>query len=190
MKTSMRKLIPVVMIATSLIYGCKKDEDEVPTPKPPTNEEEVITTMTLYFTDSANSSNVVSATYKDPDGDGGNTYTKFDSIKLKANTTYYTKVVLLNETATPADSISNEVLEEANDHLFIYTVSGVNANITITDTDSNSPALPIGLQSKWKTGAASNGTIQVVLKHQPGVKNGTATPGETDIDLTFKAVVQ
>jgi hypothetical protein len=48
----------------------------------------------------------------------------------------------------------------------------------------------VGLQSQWTTGNAENGTTQIVLKHQPDVKDGTCAPGETDIDVTFVTEVQ
>ncbi|MBL7890085.1 MAG: hypothetical protein JNL24_11045 [Bacteroidia bacterium] len=191
MKNQIKHFVLAMIIAGSIFTGCKKDEDTVPTPPAPTNEGEVLTTFTLYFTDSANSANVVSATFRDPDGDGGNPFTQFDSIHLQANKTYYAQVVILNETASPADSISNEILEEANDHLFFYTVTGANAAVTITDLDTNTPTpLPLGLQTKWRTGAVSMGSTQIILKHQPGVKDGTFTPGSTDIDLTFQTEIQ
>jgi len=191
MKAIIKRVTLIATIAVFIFTGCKKDDNPTPeTPPPPANEEEVITTFTLYFTDSANSSNVVSATFRDPDGEGGNPYTQFDTIHLMPNTTYYSQVVVLNETAVPADSISNEILEEANDHLFFYTVSGANATITITDLDSNSPTpLPIGLQTKWRTGNVSMGSTQIILKHQPGIKDGTFAPGSTDIDLTFQTKI-
>ncbi|MBL7882782.1 MAG: hypothetical protein JNL69_01835 [Bacteroidia bacterium] len=184
----MKKLAFIATVVTLIFTGCKKDDSPTPEIPPPlANEEEVITTFTLYFTDSANVSNVISATFRDPDGDGGNPYTQFDTIHLMSNTTYYTQVVVLNETAVPADSISNEILEEANDHLFFYNVTGANATVTITDLDSNTPTpLPIGLQTKWRTGNVSSGTTQIILKHQPGIKDGTFAPGSTDIDLTFQ----
>ena len=190
MKTKMKTIALSAVFSAALFTGCKKDKDPIPDPPPPVNEEEIITTFTLYFTDSANTSNVVSAAFRDPDGDGGNPYTEFDTIKLMPNKTYYAQVIILNETKSPADSISNEVEEEANDHLFIYTSIGTNTTITITDTDANTPPLSLGLASKWKTGSAAMGTTRIVLKHQPGMKDGTAAPGSTDIDLLFHTKIQ
>jgi hypothetical protein len=63
-----------------------------------------------------------------------------------------------------------------------------NINVTITDKDGNN--LPVGLESLWTTGAASSGAINVVLRHQPGVKDGTETPGDTDIDVVFPVNIQ
>ncbi|MCB0819731.1 MAG: hypothetical protein KDC13_03840 [Bacteroidetes bacterium] len=168
--------------------GCKKDEDPVDKPKPIINEEEVITTMKLIFTDSADASNIKMATFRDPDGDGGATYDIFDDIVLEANKTWYTNIILLNETASPVDTISNEVEEEKNDHRFCYTPTGTSASVTILDFDDNGYAL--GLQSKWITGAAGNGAMQIELRHQPGIKDGSCSPGATDIDVNFPVVIQ
>ena len=188
MKKQMTKMLLAGIVLASLITGCKKDDDLVPVPQPVVNEPEVITTMKLTFIDSSNTSNIMYATFRDPDGDGGASYDIFDTIKLQPNKTWYTSIILLNETASPVDTISNEVLEEANDHIFCFSPAGTSATVMITDLDGNS--LPIGLQSKWKTAGVGNGTIQVELRHQPGVKNGTCTPGETDISINFQVKIQ
>jgi hypothetical protein len=191
MKKTIKKLTFLGIIATSVFTGCKKDKDEVPTPPPIVNEGEVITTFKLTFVDSAGLAPTVTAQYRDPDGDGGNDAVQFDTINLLPNTTYFASVLILDETKSPADTISNEIEEEANDHLFIYTPASADVTVTITDVDTNTPTpLPLGLQTKWKTMAASTGTVQIVLRHQPDVKDGTYAPGETDIDLTFQVVIQ
>jgi len=73
------------------------------------------------------------------------------------------------------------------DHLFCFTPSGANVSITRTDSDG---VYELGLQSQWITGAASDGTTQIVLKHQPGIKDGSCSPGETDIELNFNTKIQ
>lgn len=179
-----------IVLGMLAISGCKKDDDIVETPPPVQNEGEVITTMRLIATDSATNTVAGTFTFRDPDGSGGAGPDIFDTIRLAANKTYNVQLVLLNETVTPADSISNEVLAEANDHMFFFHYSGAAITQSYLDQDTNTPPLGIGLQTKWKTGAASAGTSQVILKHQPGVKDGTETPGETDIDITFQTVIQ
>lgn len=187
MKNIYKTLLMAGMI-TAAISGCKKDDDLVPVPPPVENEGEVITKMTLTFVDSAGVQPTVSATFSDPDGDGGNAPTVFDTISLAASTTYNVSILLLNETVSPADTISNEVLEEDHEHLFCFTPSGVTVTITRTDSDGT---YEVGLQSKWVTGTASNGTVKVVLKHQPdGLKDGTCTPGDTDIEVDFATKIQ
>jgi hypothetical protein len=87
------------------------------------------------------------------------------------------------------EDLTEEIEEEANEHLFVFKPTGVNLSIAITDFDTNSPALPIGLKSKWRTGATGNGNLQLILKHQPDSKNGTEAPGDTDIDLNFTTTI-
>jgi hypothetical protein len=189
MKKIIFKLTGVALIATIFITGCKKDDDNVEEPVD-TNTSEVMTTLKLTFVDSAGVAPNVIAQYRDPDGDGGNSPVQFDEIRLLANKTYFATVVIQDETKSPIVTISDEVIEESNDHLFFYTPTNVNATVSITDQDSNTPPLPLGINTKWRTQAVSSGTVRVVLRHQPGVKDGTYAPGETDIDLTFQAVVE
>lgn len=186
MKTtkSITELLFALLIISTLITACGEDNP------PPVNEEELITTLTLTFTDSTNTANVITTTFRDPDGDGGNAPTQFDTIRLEAGKTYFTEITLLDESKTPAENISDEVLEEANEHQFFFHASGANLTITYEDLDTNSPPLPIGLNTKWVTGTASIGTTQVILKHQPDVKNGTEAPGETDVELDFITEIQ
>jgi hypothetical protein len=60
--------------------------------------------------------------------------------------------------------------------------------VAITDKDSKN--LPVGLESTWTTGTSANGALQIILRHQPGVKNGTESPGNTDLDVTFQVKLQ
>lgn len=184
-----QSLFLIAFAAVSFIsFGCNRDKDDPENPDPD-NEVEVITTLTLTLTDAANTSNVVVATFKDPDGDGGGAPTQFDNIELDENTTYNVSITLLNE-SDPSDveNISDEVLEEADEHLFCFAVTDANTSITKTDVDSNN--LPVGLESVWETGAASTGMVKVWLKHQPDVKDGSCSPGDTDIEVEFDLVVQ
>lgn len=188
MKKRTNTLMAIAFAAAAIWTGCKKDDDTVTDPPPPGNEEEVITTMKLTFVDSSNTANIKYATFRDPDGDGGLSYDIFDTIKLDANKTWITTILLLNESGNPIDTISNEVLDEGADHLFCFSPTGTSATVIKTDLDNN--GLPIGLQSKWYTTVAGNGTMQVELKHQPGVKNGSCSVGDTDISVDFKVKVQ
>ncbi|MCC7454091.1 MAG: hypothetical protein IT222_07995 [Crocinitomix sp.] len=188
MKTKMINTIFLGLTLAVALIGCKKDDDLVPLPNPIVNEQELITTMKLTLIDSSDAANIRTATFRDPDGDGGVSYDLFDTIRLEPAKTWYVSILLLNETAAPIDTISNEVLEEANDHLICFSPGGNSATVLITDVDGNS--FPIGLQSKWKTTSSGLGTMQIELKHQPGIKNGTCGVGETDIDILFPVKIQ
>lgn len=174
----------ITAIITLIIFGaasCKRTNPVNP------NDEELITTCKILFVDSAGVQPSVTATYADYDGDGGNPPSIFDTIKLKPNTTYLASILLLDNTKSPVDTVSNEILEEDDEHLFCYTISGANCTVQRTDSDGS---YEVGLQTKWKTTSTSTGTAQVVLKHQPDVKNGSCAPGETDIDITYQLRIQ
>lgn len=181
--------IGMLLLLFVALAACKKEEkDTVENPTNP-NEEELITTFKITFTDLAGVQPDVEAQFVDLDGPGGNDPTIFDTIHLQAQTTYVAHITLLNESANPVEDITEEVEEEGVDHLFCFAMSGgLNATVNLTDTDNN--GLPIGLTSEWSIGAASEGTATIRLRHQPGVKDGTCDPGETDIELDFHTIIQ
>lgn len=169
-----------------LIAGCSKDEQNVT----PTDDNEAITTATLTLTNKASPTESVTATVENL-----NTTADFSkaALNLKANTTYTGAITLLDKTKTPTLDATQEIREKLNEHLFVYTPTPANLlTITLTDKDTN-PApgpYPVGLTIELKTGAAGTGKLNVVLRHQPGSKNGTATPGTSDLDTNFTVVVQ
>jgi hypothetical protein len=183
-----KNLLLLATLSAIVFASCQKDDVENPDDN---NESELITTITLAFTDSANTTNVQYFTFKDPDGEGGNGPTQFDTIRLQANTTYFTSITLLDESGTETDTISNEVLEEGVDHQFFFSTAGALATITYTDADDNGN--PIGLQTKWAIGNIGTGTATVILKHQPDLKApapGNQTLGETDVEVDFVFVIE
>lgn len=174
------------LLATLLLVSCGDD------PEPP-NEEELITTLTVTLTPTGG--DPITMTFKDLDGEGAGVpqyiYSSGgDAAVLSASTTYTAEITLLNESVTPAENITEEVEEEADEHLFCFTVSG-GANIDYSYADEDDNGLDVGLTTNWETGAASTGTITIVLRHQPGTKTGACPgPGETDIEVTFNVAIQ
>jgi hypothetical protein len=186
MRTKYKFLICASVIALA-VSSCKKDDNDVTNPTNP-NEEELITTMQVILTDSANTTNSWTFVYEDLDGDGGNLPVA-DTIHLEQNKTYYARIVLLDKTKTPVDTISNEVEEEQDDHLFVFEPHNPTLSVEITDKDHHN--LPIGLESIWKTfSSPDNAHIHIRLKHQPGIKTGDPNLGETDIEAEFGVVIQ
>ena len=191
MKRRMFKPFMLALGALSLVVvSCKKDEVKPAEPTPP-NENELITTLELKFSGKGVIGNDTTfvVTFNDPDGDGGNAPTQFETIHLLKNSTYKVEVTLLDKSKTPAETISNEVLAEANDHLFFYSSNPTGlVDVLITDKDSNGKNL--GLKSTWTTTNAGSGKVKVKLMHQPGVKDGTSATGDTDIEVDFQVNVK
>jgi hypothetical protein len=214
MNSNLKLLIAVIFLSLAGVVSCKKDkktDNPSPVPPPPGNEQELITTFKVYLSDGNDTTVYL---FKDPDGDGGipafygpgtNTNsTQSDSvIVLLANKTYTATLFLLDESKTPGDTISNEVKKEADEHMFFFnqlnpsslpnasvTINGTNLSITYLDKDGASSPLPLGLSTKWTTGNVyGKAPLNIALKHQPGTKNGTYAPGDTDISVLFKVSI-
>lgn len=178
------------LLATLLLVSCGDDPE-------PANEEELITTLTLTLTPTLTPTggDPITMTFKDLDGDGAGVpqyiySTGGDAAVLSASTTYTAEITLLNESVNPAENITEEIEEEADEHLFCFTVGG-GANIDYSYADEDDNGLDVGLTTIWETGAASTGTITIVLRHQPGTKTGACPgSGETDIEVTFNVAIQ
>ncbi|WP_346316275.1 hypothetical protein [Chitinophaga sp. YIM B06452] len=186
----MKKNIALFAAAATLLFAaCKKEKNETPTE----NENEEITTVKLTFTNKAVPAEKVIATWKDLDGSGG-TAPVIDKINLKANTTYTLATEVLDETKNPPDNVTEEIEEEADEHR-LFHLFFVNANAPVTDSvntaatviplDKDANNLPIGLEVSVATKAAFTGFLRMVVRHQPGTKNGTYGPGSTDASAEF-----
>ncbi|MEN0006178.1 MAG: GTP cyclohydrolase [Bacteroidota bacterium] len=190
-----------MLLAVGVLFtGC--DDDDAPDPE---NLPEVITDVTLIFTNTANSSDVVTASAQDPDGQGVQELQILGGITLSANTTYTLTYEIFNNLETPGEDIGKEILDEDDEHqvFFSFTSDAFssptgNGNIDnaadpINYEDDDDNQNPVGLVTTWTTGAAlASGTFTARLQHQPDVKTSTstATDGDTDFDLTFDLVIQ
>lgn len=183
LKTALATLTTIVLLTA--LHSCKPETSNCDN-----CENELITSVFVTLTDSATGT-VSRFAFRDLDGDGSNAPVQFDTIKVTANHTYNASLLILDESKTPADTTSNEILREANDHQFFFHAHTVPVTITYRDFDSHSPALPLGLQTKWVVGSTTgSGSVHITLKHQPGIKDGNETTGDTDVDVEFNTIVQ
>lgn len=188
----MKKIMKINKIAFAgilliLVFAaCKKEKSPATNPPPPVIEEELITTLKITFTDPDAVNPDVIVLFQDIDGPGGNEPTAFDTIRLKAMSTYNATIEVLNESVNPVEDITAEIWEEKTSHLFCFATTGVSVGIVRTDTDGT---YEVGINSTWTTGSATAGSVMVSLKHQPGIKNGSCLVGETDIEINFQTIV-
>lgn len=180
------KFLSMFALAGLLSTGCSDDDD---TPDP-VNEEELITTMTVTLVP-VGGSNTITLQSRDLDGDGPNPPEIEVSGDLASGTTYGGTIVLLNETETPAENITEEVEEEDNEHQFFFAVGG-GLDATIEYANFDGDGNPLGTEFTLTTGDASSGTLTITLRHEPKKPNdGTLADagGETDITQTFNITV-
>ena len=141
------------------------------------------------------------------------------NLNLKPNATYTCQVGFLDKTQTPTFDIGTTIKQRANIHRVFFqplpttqplvipapagsdiyplpiptplpTGAPLTLTVTPTDTDTNKTPLPVGLTDNFATGAASNGYLRVVLRHQPNSKDGSYDRGSTDFDAGFKITIQ
>ena len=183
------KLFKLLFCTVALFTACSNDDDN-PTP---VNEEEVITTLTATLTPAGGGA-VITLQTRDLDGDGPNDPVVTVSGPLAANTAYTGSLDLLNETENPAESITEEIEEEDDEHQFFFSSTN---GITFAYDDFDGDGNPLGLNFTMTTGAVSMGSVTITLRHEPnkdaaGVSDGDITNagGETDISVTFNVDVQ
>ncbi|MDX2302576.1 MAG: hypothetical protein NW226_07225 [Microscillaceae bacterium] len=206
MKTNHFRLFLVLSGFCALFLSACSDDD---TP-PPVNEEELITTVKLTFTPTGGGT-AITATWKDLDGEGsGAPDLSQATATLQANTSYTLAVEFLNESESPAEDITEEVEEEAEEHILYFSVTnGLFSSFTYADDDAPDSAgdgvFALGLNTNLSTGTGTpaTGTLSVTLLHESdksvggGTSNGgnvKAVPsgagGETDIAVDFTINVQ
>jgi hypothetical protein len=142
------------------------------------------------------------------------------NLALKANATYTGQLGILDKSQSPTFDVGAEIAgSRANYHSVFYqplptagsylipaptgsdtypapiptpltSTTPLNLTVTATDVDTNKTPLPLGFKTTFKTGAASTGYLRVVLRHQPNVKDGSFTPGSTDLDAGFTVSIQ
>jgi hypothetical protein len=112
-----------------------------------------------------------------------------DTIRLKAQTSYAIRVLLLNEALSPAQDMTDTIIARADNHLMLYNIdpSGL---IGVKIQDKDSKGLPLGLLANWSTSDTTNGWLRMILRQEQGNKNGTETPGVTDFEADFPVVVR
>lgn len=188
-KSNIIKFLLMAVLFSASAAGCKKDPDNPNDPQDPNNEPEQITKVKLTFTN--DSTNAVSTfTWVDDDGVGGLDPT-IDEIVLSAASSYSVAIDFIDGSGVEDESLTPEITTESDEHFVCFEPNSELVNsLTIDRTDTDG-TFEIGLTSTWVTGQAKDAAITISLKHQPdGAKDGTCTPGETDVEVTFLVKIQ
>lgn len=173
-----------ILLFTALFFmaSCKKFEAGED------NSGELITTLILKLSNISNGT-VQQFTWEDVDGPGGNA-PMVDSIVLNTGNAYTVSLEVWNNSGATPQNITEEIAEENEAHRFYYLPSTGSLIIDSLSLDENQ--MPLGLQSKWTTGVASAGTLNITLRHYPGtppdkqISDPVNSPkSSTDIALTF-----
>jgi hypothetical protein len=179
MKSISNIALSVITAFSFTMTSCQKDETDNPAP---VNPSELITTVHLILSDSAGSSVIDTVSFIDIDGPGGASPV-IDSLIIQSGVTYQLRLLLLDESKNPVLDISEEIAEESDYHLFVFT--SAQAQTTTIDTDVNGN--PLGLLNLLSAPAAGLGSYRVQLRHfdTPALKTANSQDYETDIEIDF-----
>lgn len=188
----MKKIVIIVVLLAliaTMFAACKKPDDPIVV------EEELITTVKLNVTDSNNVTKTF--IYKVENGFGSTTQgnVQIDTIMLQPGYLYSYSIEVLNESENPAEDITEEILEERDEHLFLFSSSPATGAGALMQNDGSKDNnnLPFNQTGKLQTGGAGHGMLTINLMHAPTDKNGTtpdASGGETDAQVTYHVMLQ
>ena len=181
------KIFKYALLAIPFLYFSCDDDDDTPEP---IIEEEVITTMTVTLVNHQNGNDVVTMQTQDLDGDGPNEPVVTVSGPLSAGTSYSGSIQWLNEMEDPAEDITEEILEEDDEHQVFFSASGVVMEFVYMDFDGDGN--PLGTQFVLAPISQGDGSLTITLVHELTKPNdGLDTAGgEIDIQTTFSVTVQ
>jgi len=155
---------------------------------------------------------VLSFAWSDPENDGDPV---IDDVLLADGEIYDLGLAVWNELEDPAEDVTVEISDDAEEHQFFFTgdavqgpATGENADAIVehayADTDAN--GAPVGLENTLAAIAAGSGSLVVTLRHIPpedgnavkteGLAEAVAAdglgaiPGENDIQVEFPVTVE
>ena len=160
------KLLKYALLAIPFLYFSCSDDDDAPAP---INEEEVITTMTVTLVNHQNGNDVVTMQTQDLDGDGPNAPVVTVSGPLTSGTSYSGSIQWLNEMEDPAEDITEEILEEDDEHQVFFSAAGVGMEFVYMDFDGNGN--PLGTQFVLAPLGTGSGSVTITLVHEPTKPN-------------------
>ncbi len=195
MKTFNLKTVSFLSAALLLTFASCKKDDKIPAPVEP----ELITTVRIRFTDTADKTNPLFYSYKVENGFNNTSpgTIQIDTIRLSAGTIYRVETDLFNDKALPEDATMDEIFQERDQHLFLY-ISEPAAGPGSLKPIAGSGILdyqnkPFNQEIEMAAAGLGSGKLRVLLIHAPTNKAGQ-TPetagGETDVDVTFPVIIR
>ena len=192
-------------LLSSVLLFISCDKDDAPEAE---NEMEVFTKAVIKVTNlSDNSSETYEFEVEDHDHDDehnhglivqnqeGEDHGDHTEIELESGSEYKFEISFLNE-SDPNNVIdmTEEVIEEADEHYIFYELIGAGISYATTSGDTlDSDGNALNLVTKWTTTIETVVDVEAYLIHQPTSKAGNTRDdfgGATDVEIEFEAHVE
>jgi len=150
-----------------LVVACADVEDPNGHDDQDPHEQEVITTVELHFDGPAG---LQVFRWADPENDGDPV---IDTVGLVAGDVYDVSVVFLNELEEPAEDLTEEIADEADEHQVFFTGAALDGLLLHTYADADANGDPLGLDNTLETLTSGTADLVITLLHLPP-ENGQA----------------
>ncbi|MDI1323265.1 MAG: hypothetical protein PSV36_10980 [Algoriphagus sp.] len=185
-------------LATFAFASCESEDPVME------NEEEVITDVTLSFTElNATGDPIgtkISFKASDPQGIELGTAPTIEPVNLIKGKTYRMEITVANAIAN--EDITSEILAEGDAHQFYFLGTAFVGSPPLTIAYDDASGQLIGLRTKVTVAASpgfNNATMRVILRHDlnksypgannPNFQNYEQAGGESDLDINFPLVI-
>ncbi len=203
------QISPILLLAMSACSDVEKADEDV-------HEHELITTVVLHFTNTADETDMLQVRWNEGDDKG-------EEIVLQNGSDYTLSLEILNEEEEPTEDVTPEIAQEEDEHQVFFTGDAVDgpcmddnpeAFIEHAYADEDANGLPIGLENTISTLAVGstdgdysrkNGLV-VTLRHlayEDGQRTKVAgladqlvsggfssLPGANDFSVIYPVVVE
>ncbi|WP_026333876.1 MULTISPECIES: hypothetical protein [Rhodonellum] len=199
MKMINKGFLAMVLLSFVFLYSSCTSEDPEEE-----NEEELITDVTLKFTEVNPAGEAIGTPFNvkaiDNQGLGLGTTPTIETITLIKGKRYMLEIELFNSIEN--EDITKEIKEEADEHQFYFlgTAFVGSAPLTYTYADEGSELVGLkGFVAVAQNPGFNNATFRLVLRHDlnksfpgannPSFENFIQAGGETDLDIVFPLVL-
>ena len=178
------------------IASCNRDEQPVSL----VSQQEVLTTLTLQFTNLADTSKKSGFTFRTNDGAAFGRNAKLDTVTLAKGVSYRMGVLVIDESKQAILNQTDEINLLSSEHQFFYSIDPADLlgfRLSSFNKDMNGLLLGTKVDSVVAGKSAGIGALRVILRHLPnkaGLRvnqnDTTYAGGETDIAVTFPLVLK
>jgi len=199
--TTKKSFLIILAFLAIVAVSCEPKEPEEE------NEEELITDVTLKFTEVDAQGNKIGNPFEvkasDPEGLGVGKNPTFETITLSKDKRYALEISLFNRIEN--EDVTKEIKEDADDHQFFFLGTAFVGNTKILSyqyNDKDPKGNPLGLNGFVTVVAnpsVNNAIFRLVLRHDlnksfagvnnPHFENFISAGGETDLDINFPVVL-